>query len=497
MAKANMFTASQLMPRTRQPSGGASAAASAPAPYQNAGADRFLWNGNTSMITPDKAAEKIAGTTGGVEAQAQYLLDPRNFNPQVYTGQRVADFSNPQLQGQQSLTNFAQGGAQQISNQASGAIGSALNLAGGSAANYGASLLPYVGQTVGNLTGQQAAGAPYAQQIAQQSGLNPVAHNVATQLSAPQGYQLPGTQQALTQLLSGQPDMNTIAPFISSAGELLKQNLDLNILPQVRDQGIAAGGRGGSRAALTEGVARGLAGQELTRQTGQLGATALTNAQQLQGQTANSLAGLGVQQNLGQQNTALNAGQLALANQGLGLEGLGAAGNLAQSGQNSVGQLGLGAGSLAGNLYNAGAGNQLSALQTALGGIPSALNAGTAPGQILSQVGGQQQGQNQAQLDAQQQQYLEQQWQPLNRLNAFMPYTMLGGAGGSTTPGQTGGQQIGQAIQGGLGGLQAATALNQAGLIGTAANSATGAAASLGPWGWGLGALGAAAGLFG
>lgn len=463
------------------------------------------WTGETKQVNAKTAQGVLGGSSGRLQGQVQYLLDPANFAPQVYGGQRVAGFSPLQTQGQNTLANWAQGGAQQLAGQAQQGVGQAFNLAQANPLSSQAnSLMPYLTQAVQGAVGQPGV-SPNLMNWAQQaaaSGGSPFAQNVAQQVAGQSGFGLPSPTAALQQALSGQVDPNTINPLIDSTSQRLRQQLDLNILPQVRDTGIAAGGRGSSRTALAEGVSRGLAGQELTRTAGDITAQALQNAQNIQAQTGNSLASLGVNQNLGLGNLALGAGNLGLANSAQNLAGLTTAGNLglgAGNLQQNQANTALNAGSLIGNLASTGGNMQLNALQTGINSIPTALQAGATPGSVLSGIGGQQQTQQQNELLAAQQLFNEQQWQPLTRLQGLAPL-INGGPLGSQQVDPTTGQRIGQAIQGGLGGLGLATAANQAGLIGTAATAGTagaaGTAAALGPVGWGIAGLGALAGLF-
>lgn len=89
----------------------------------------------------------------------------------------------------------------------------------------------------------------------------------------------------------------------------------------------------------------------------------------------------------------------------------------------------------------------LQAMQGALGLAPSTMNVGTAPAQLVGQVGQQNQAQQQAELDAQQEQFREEQSVPATTLGLLQNLMGVQGQyGGSTTTQQTGtqtGQQTG------------------------------------------------------
>ena len=117
---------------------------------------------------------------------------------------------------------------------------------------------------------------------------------------------------ALKRLLSGQVDTSTLDPVVNSALRKLGENFTESYMPSLNSGAMAAGGYGGSR----HGIAQGLAGKGLANAMGDTSSgmynNAYNTAQSNMYGTANSLAGIGT--DIAKQNAA-NEMQTQLANQ--------------------------------------------------------------------------------------------------------------------------------------------------------------------------------------
>jgi hypothetical protein len=238
----------------------------------------------------------------------------------------------------------------------------------GSSANTAQGLSGYVPQSA---TSQAIAGAP---RVSAQS-VDP------TQAFSSLGAADPTS--ALTRLLSGQPDnpylsamnqanINQSLQGYNDALSSAANTLTRQVLPGIRSGGVLAGQYGGSRQGIAEGVALGDLNTQLAQNARNLSQSAMDSGNQLFGNayegaqnrmatTADTLAGLAMQnsqENAGrdlqaqqsnasndlgaQQFNAQQALQAALANQSAGLQGANLNLNAAQY-LGGLGQYGLGA----------------------------------------------------------------------------------------------------------------------------------------------------------
>lgn len=142
--------------------------------------------------------------------------------------------------------------------------------------------------------------------------------NYLRQLAGPVGGAIAGTtraqtspfntfgtanpQDALSAMLSGNVDTSALDPVLANANRRLGEQFNEQVLPGIRGGAMAAGQYGGSR----QGVAEGLAARGLGYAMGDMAANMYNNAfntaQQQRYGTANNLAGLGVQYDLGLRN---------------------------------------------------------------------------------------------------------------------------------------------------------------------------------------------------
>ncbi len=164
--------------------------------------------------------------------------------------------------------------------------------------------------------------------------------------------------QADAQLLSGQvsPTMtNAIGNEANSMYGQATQNLMQQVMPQLNEQAIGAGGYGGSRQGIAQGLALSNMQQNLAPSIAGMYTNANQTAQGLQGQTANNLTGIGG--NIASQNAA-NSLAAQQANAQIAMQNN--AQTINQSHNNSMNQL-LGA-QLGSQGYNQG----MNALQTGM-----------------------------------------------------------------------------------------------------------------------------------
>ena len=124
---------------------------------------------------------------------------------------------------------------------------------------------------------------------------------------------------ALKRLLSGQVDTSTLDPVVNSALRRMGESFQESYMPSLNSGAMAAGGYGGSR----HGIAQGLAGKGLANAMGDTSAgmynNAYNTAQSNMYGTANSLAGIGTdiaRQNAANELQAQLANQAALENMG-------------------------------------------------------------------------------------------------------------------------------------------------------------------------------------
>jgi len=312
----------------------------------------------------------------------------------TYQGPRVADFTGDQQAGFDMTRTAATAGT--------GAVSDALNATQGNLGRSGlGAAQPFLTQA-GALSGVSAAtpnlqtGAQLLQQSTQGGGLQtaqPFLTNASnTAVSNINAYMNPYQEQVVDRI-----------------GQLGARSLRENILPEISDRFIGAGGFGGSRQAeavgrairdATEGIS---AQQSAALQSGYGQAASLSQADLArQAQLAQTAGGLGTAQ------------QGALANAGTGLANIGSTlGNLTADQQRALTTLG----STTGQLYNTDTSqtNQTAAQMAALGQQQQTM--GLTGAGALQNIGAQQQALGQKNLDVAYADFLRQQGQPQDQIN--------------------------------------------------------------------------------
>lgn len=339
----------------------------------------------------------VQTTTQEMSPEQRALLEPvipiaKDFlanPPQQYPGTGIAPFTPLQQQGQQMTVQAAQ------------------------------QMLPYMQMLPQQLQQIMGGFGQNANAIGAQSG---AANNQLQQImgATAQQAQSPG-MNFLTSGATLDPNSNmalqaatqaAIRPFI--------ENFQTNVMPGIASEAVSAGGFGGTR----QGIAEGLASRALLQQTGDITAN-MANSAYTQGLQA-LIQGQGLQQNaLG----ALMQGNIQ--------------GQQAQQGAAGLQQQGL------------------QGMLGALGQSGNIMQQGLLPAQLVSAVGEQQQGMGQAQLSEQIQKYVSQQMIPFAAAQdvAGLAFGMPGGSSTSNAQTSGGGGGIMPFLQAGAGIMTALPAL--------------------------------------
>ncbi|MDE2468301.1 MAG: hypothetical protein KGL35_06055 [Bradyrhizobium sp.] len=192
--------------------------------------------------------------------------------------------------------------------------------------------------------------------------ISPVSPNIAAQtISGNSAFGNMGATDptaAIQSLMSGQVSPGMMGSIGNEANAMYgqaTQNLMQQVMPQLNEQAIGAGGYGGSRQGIAQGLALSNMQQNLAPSIAGLYNNANQTAQGLQGSTANNMAGLGT--NMAEANAANNlSAQNMNANIGLANNA-----QALQANQQKVANM-LAGGQLSSNALNQG--NQ--ALQTGM-----------------------------------------------------------------------------------------------------------------------------------
>jgi hypothetical protein len=146
---------------------------------------------------------------------------------------------------------------------------------------------------------------------------------------------------ALKNQLSGNVSNPYLDQQIAGIGTDISNNLTQNILPQLRSGAVASGQYGSSRQGIAEGLAVQSANQQLANQSANVRSGAYQQAQGLQNNTANNLAGLGINNSQFNANAQNNVGQfnanLALQNNAQTMQNAQNNFGFAQGGMNALG----------------------------------------------------------------------------------------------------------------------------------------------------------------
>lgn len=357
----------------------------------------------------------VQTTTQEMSPEQRKLLEPvipiaKEFlakPPVQYPGTSIAGFDPLQTAAQQMTLGAAQQMlpfTQQIPQQLQSLYGGMGQSMQGTTAG--------MNQSFGDIAGSANNTSQQVMQQMQQSG----------QQMAP-GMQFLTSGQALD------PNSNVaLRSATEAAVRPFIENFQTSILPGIASDAITAGGYGGTR----QGIAEGLAAKALMQQTGDITANMANSAY---GQGLNAMTqGLGI----GQQQNATN------------LQGILGAGGLQNQAANQIMQ-----GILSGGQFQ----------QQAMGGMAGLLgNSGNIlqqmlqPAQMTAAVGEQNQAMQQAQLSEQVQRFINEQLIPFSAAQdvASMAFGIPGGTSTSkatTSGGGAGGMQFLQAGLGALGAL--------------------------------------------
>jgi len=324
---------------------------------------------------------------------------------QLYPGSTIANQTPAEQQAQQMALQAA-GGMQSVTSQLPGQIS---NIQNGQAGNV-------------NQVGQQA-----------QAGQSQLMQMIAAMMGGTTGQIQQGnaaTQPALSTLMDPNilnADSNPyLQSYMSAALHPLQDQYNTQIMPGIAGDAITAGGFGGSR----QGIAEGLASKGLSQASGDV---VSKMASEGYGQGLTAMLG-GVNAANTQQGNTLNALGTMF---GQGISGVNAntANNLTASGQQA---------------------STLAQMMQGLSATPDILASMTKPAEVVSAVGSQQRAEEQAKLTEAVQKFSSQQMLPftLAQQVAQMAFGMPGGTTTSTGTTTGGNQTLGQ-IMGGVSALPA------------------------------------------
>jgi len=325
----------------------------------------------------------------------QITQNQSGINQAVGTAQGAATTANPVSGAAQPLTGAMQGGILDLitGNNASSQFGQANTGQASSAINTA------VG---GASRGVNTAGAPQ----------NAVGNmNIRNELQSS---------------LQGGAMNPFLSQVLDAATRGINRQFEQQTVPGIKDSAIQAGQRGGS----SEGIATGMAAQNLQDNVGDITAKIFAQAFDTGAQERQGAMSTIAQANAQNPQLALQAG--ALNNQSTGL-GLGAADLVLQQlmGGTQAGLQAQSAGTAqAGNLLSTGNAQGMNQLFTSLGLIPQLQGAGLNQMGVGNQVGLQLLGQDQAQIDSDISQFFYNQMAPYAQLAQFQNF--ITGAYGSS-----------------------------------------------------------------
>lgn len=263
---------------------------------------------------------------------------------------------------------------------------------------------------------------------------------------------------SLSQLLSGQVNNPYLDQQIAAIGQDLSQNLNNNVMPGIRSGAIGAGGYGGSRQGIAEGLAAQGVTQQVANQAAQLRGNAFESAQQRMYGTANALDERALSNSTNNANRSLQAD---LANQQANMQAGMFNSNMGQRTNEFNANLGLQNNNQTMQAQQQNVANRNNALQFLNGGL------GLQDNTFNQQFG---LGQSQLGLSQMPNQY---NWQNLNNYASIIqPGAGLGSS--ATTSGQGGSNPIAGGLGGALAGSQLGTALGMTGPWGAVAGGILG-----------------------
>lgn len=425
----------------------------------------------TQTTTQELSPEQRKLIEPVIPIATDYLKNP----PQMFPGSGVAGF-NPlqqmaqqmQLGAAQSMLPNMQAIPQQLQ-QLMGGWGSTVNAAGQQGQQGQNQLNAILAAMGGTSAGVNPAVQQQTQQTLQQMwGQGQNLHNAAAQTAGQVGQQIQqgnaATAPGMNFLTGGdvlRPDSNPfLQQAIQAATTPIVQNFQERVMPGIASEAVSAGGFGGSR----QGVAEGIASRGMSQAVGDV-ASSMSNQNYQAGLQA-MLGGLNTQVGQQGQNLQATLGAGNLTNQAASqiMQSILGGGQLQQSG--TLGAAGLQQDAL-GRMIQGNLGGQqaaqgflgqqqagLAGMQGLLGQQGNILQQTMLPGQIAEGVGAQQQMMQQALLSEQVQRFVNQQMMPF-AIAQDVASMAFGMPGGTTKTTATGGQSSGGGLQAGLGAISA------------------------------------------
>lgn len=371
----------------------------------------------TQTTTQELSPEQRALLEPVIPIATDYLKNP----PQLYPGSTIAPQTDAEKQAQammlqagNSANAFTSGLPQQMA-----------NIQGGQAAN--------VNQIGNNSAQQQAALMQQIQQMFTGGAANSA--TLGSMMTSGNAQTQPALDTLLNPNILNASSNPYLQSYMEAATRPLEQQYAEKIMPGIAGSAITAGGYGGSR----QGIAEGLASRGLSQASGD---TTAKIASEGYGQGLNAmLGGLGAANTQQGQNlqAQLGSNQLAQSMYGTGIQGLlgGAQNQIASTGQQQTG---------------------LANMMSGLGMSPDIIASMSKPAEMVSAVGAQQRAEQQAQLSEAVNRFMAEQNIPFTAAQevAAMAFGMPGGS--TTSTGQTTGGGPGP-LQMGLGAVSALPAL--------------------------------------
>ena len=390
------------------------------------------------------------------------------FQQQFQAGQNGANYAGMnQMQANALLgqANYLGSDASLAGYNAQNAVGNYLvnGLVGNGNEVRSLSSLSGVGSTGGAGTASSYTPAPAAG-LSGGSGTNKYSSMMPTAAGVQQVTSDQGYGDAMSQILSGTPNNPYLQQMSQDNADLATQNFQRNVLPSIQSGAALAGGYGGSRQGIAEGVAMSDLNNQILQANNQLFGNAYEQAAQRQAAMTGQLSGQSLQASLANASNQLASQQQAndweLGNRNIAAQESQAAAS-ASNALNSynLGMARLGFDQQQATIANAltGAGLLQSGSQVPLSNLQGIYNVGTTF-----------QGEQQNQLNA-----------PLQNLQQYssnlLPWSGLGATQVNTQPGG-GGNAVGGAMGVALMGAQVGSMVP---VLGTGYGALAGAALGL------------------
>lgn len=351
--------------------------------------------------------------------------------PLQYPGGPTVASSPTLAQNQMDIMNFLSQ-AQPIMNAATNTAMNAATTANPVSAAAAPLTNPLQAGILSLIRGQNPSlGAGQAMLPQAQSALNTAVSGAGAPLNTAGAPQNAVGNMNITGELNSSLQGGSLNPFldqiVQGATRSMNRQFETQTVPGIRDAAMAAGQRGGS----SEGIARGLAAENLQDNVGDVVAKLFGGAFESGAQERQNA--MGIISNAAAQNPQLQLGAAQINNQSTGL-GLNAADIIMQQlmGGTNAALQGVSTGTAqAGDLLSTGNAQGIQQLFQGLNLIPNLQNANLGQLAVGNQVGLQQLGQNQAQIDSDISRFFFEQFAPYMQLGQFQNFIM-GNYGGST-----------------------------------------------------------------